>query len=146
MGVIDLPRLQSPDLIDAGGHDIDGFGVFNRRWKWSTNSERIYSYDFFVFTLSDHLDISLGIGYIVQENLFSVNQDAVAPLMERTQLKASKRINPSSIPYHYVLSLACIGKKSAIALAEEQHRQEEGNFTSEKVATAAAAVTGSTAA
>jgi hypothetical protein len=76
----------SPELTDAGGHDVVPCGVIDLDWKWHPRGTRVHQCRFYVFSTSDHLDVLFGVEYIVNEGLLIVNESAMAPLTEHKKL------------------------------------------------------------
>jgi len=78
---------------------------------------------------SDHLDVLLGVEYIVKEKLLSVNDDALLPLTQHQSVRAGKlALHLCSVSlegYMMIANQYIVGEQAAINLAEEQRRQEQ---------------------
>ena len=86
-------RLASPpSLQDASGASVNANGGISLEFK-RQHGNRIHECEFYVFPpSSDHLDIVIGVQYIVKEGLLSVNQDALLPLVEHQVVTGGKFI------------------------------------------------------
>ncbi|KAF2195048.1 hypothetical protein K469DRAFT_733808 [Zopfia rhizophila CBS 207.26] len=96
--------FSAPSVADANGNSVRASGVVTLEFK-RHRGNRFFQSQFFVFPpSSDHFDVIFGVEYIVQENLVSVSEDALVPLVLHKKLGEND--------------------KAATAIAEEKRRQE----------------------
>jgi tetratricopeptide (TPR) repeat protein len=95
----------APSVADANGNSVRATGVVTLEFKRGQRGNRFYESQFFVFPpFSNHFDVIFGVEYIVRENLLSVSEDVLVPLVLHKKLDKKD--------------------KAAIAIAEEKRRQE----------------------
>lgn len=114
-----------PEMPDASGRSIMATGVIELEWKRHPRGNRVHQCHFSVFPTSDQLDVIFGVEYIVQENLLTVNNDALVPLLEHKKLNKSKFQSIICLSREATNKSLLSEDKAAIALAEERQRQEK---------------------
>jgi hypothetical protein len=72
----------APNLTSGTGQDVKSVGAIKIEWYWHPNGTRMYHANFFVFEEGFHLDVVIGVEFIVLEDLIRVNKSAFVPLTE----------------------------------------------------------------
>ena len=83
----------APSVADANGNSVQASGIITLEFKRAQRGNRFYQSQFFVFPPSaDHFDVIFGVEYIVRENLVSVSEDALVPLVLHKKLDKSESL------------------------------------------------------
>lgn len=79
-----------PVLRSGTGQDVESLGELEIEWRWYPNGVRMYHALFFVFKEGSHLDIIIGVEFIVREDLVRANMPAFVPLVEHQKTTKGK--------------------------------------------------------
>lgn len=124
--------ISAPELESGTGHDVEALGAIQLSWKWHPNGTRMYDGQFFVFKNSPHLDVVIGVEYIVRERSPQANTSAFIPLTEVKKVKCKQKTD--CFQTCWLTDCSLLADKVAIALAEEKRRQEKEALAARRAA------------
>ena len=81
-------NYKSPNLTDAGDHEVVDCGIISLQWKWSPRGTRMHECKFFVFQSPD-TDVIIGEDYIRSKKLLTINERKMLVMLAHNKAPTS---------------------------------------------------------